>query len=67
MERMNCYQNAFFRINRSYKFSLYSIYNDEWYFDYDTDYSKDRLSWKAMYLMSDECEKYGGVYYRMCR
>lgn len=67
MEKMNCYQNMFYKINHSYKMSLHSVYDDEWYFDYDTDYSKDRLSWKAIYLMSDEYEKYGVIYYRMCK
>lgn len=47
--------------------SPYATYEPEWYFDYDTDYSKDRLSWGSTYPIKDEYDRVGGIYYGMCR
>ncbi len=61
------YTPIWWKIHRECKMSLYAVYDSEWYFDYDTDYSKDCLSWKSMYVMKDEYDHVGGIYYRMCR
>lgn len=66
MEKMN-YTPVWWKIYREHRMSVYAIYEPEWYFDYDTDYSKDRLSWESTYLMKDQYDCVGGVYYRMCR
>ena len=66
MEKMN-YTPIWWKIHRERKMSLNTVYDSEWCFDYDTDYSKDLLSQKSMYLMKDEYDRVGGIYYRMCR
>ena len=66
MEKIN-YTPVWWKIHREHKMSPYAVYEPEWYFDYDTNYPKDRLSWKSIYLMKDEYDRIGGVYYRMCR
>lgn len=66
MEKMN-YTPVWWKIHRECKMSLNTVYDFEWCFDYDTDYSKDLLSQKSMYLMKDGYDRVGGIYYRMCR
>ena len=66
MERMN-YTSVWWKICREHRMSPYATYESEWYFDYDTDYSKDRLSLGSTYSIKDEYDRVSGVYYGMCR